>query len=1028
VPQTASAVKVKTGNILTTGAAFPAGEPAFNYMESLTPGADLGDIMPPNADEEAVVTFVPATPSAGGAAKSRKEKRDSKGMRGLREAWTNITEDSRSVFSPDAQRIIRNIVDQLRHSSDLTAILQLAIEELTAVGHADRGLILQVVGDQLTVTNEHAPDKEKCFVGTNLGAQESTAIVLEFLSRFPDESGTGVIAIPDTQQDTKLHKMSPTLASLIELGEVRARLVAQLRCRGIFSGFLELQQCSATREWTEQEAAVLQNVAEVLSFVVQQAFDLTKIEMDAQEMKLINEISSLFRESKGQRSKDTLAKSVKLVAEHMGFSHSQIYLFNEEESILVAQITDGEKVQTVPLSSKENPFVSVYESGRGKVINAEYTRKGDSFFHHDTALIVPLISEGERLGVLGLWELPKAQQFRAQDRELAITIAGNLASIIRADQAIQQLRADRAREQLMNRVSQEIRQSVKEVDGVLETLVESLQEHLNLGLCVFSLYDSASETFLKSKRAGHLFAKSEAVEKKSADGKKSGDKKGGTAQAEEKKHPADEFAEHLFKTALTLLVEGQKGLVMVEEIKKRLEPLGVTVPDEVKTAVLVPLIQGQNLKGALCLVSTDRQTWFSVKDMNMIGDLADRVAVQIVHKELFEQIERQAVTDPMTGLYNRRYFAEQLSKEIDRHQRFGHPFSYIIVDLDYLKKINDNLGHQYGDAAIKHIANVVKSSVRDVDTTARYGGEEFLALLPETDVVGARIVAERMCAAIREKEVEGVGVVTASLGVATFPYDAQDRENLTELADQALYLAKHRGRNQVCSVSEDLTPSLSKRGEEALEVQQAAVKHKAEELASIDLKLISEHGLLGILGAIIKMIEAKDAYGTERSPRAADLAGKLAGALHLSKEHTTIISLSAILHNIGKIGISEEILQKKEALTEEERKIIQSSPTVGAKILEPAKHLHRVAAVVESYHEHWDGGGYPKGLKGEDIPLESRIIALVDAFVAMTSERPYRKAMTPQEAAQALQQGAGKEWDPRLVKLFLGLLQKSGEV
>ena len=163
----------------------------------------------------------------------------------------------------------------------------------------------------------------------------------------------------------------------------------------------------------------------------------------------------------------------------------------------------------------------------------------------------------------------------------------------------------------------------------------------------------------------------------------------------------------------------------------------------------------------------------------------------------------------MTGLYNRRYFNEQLTKEIDRFQRFGHAFSFIIVDLDFLKKINDSLGHHHGDTAIKHIANVIKKSVRDVDTVGRFGGEEFVILLPETDLAPARMVAERICQAIREKEIETVGVVTASLGLATWPYDApRARKKLFELADQALFLAKHRGRNQVCSVAEDLAPSL----------------------------------------------------------------------------------------------------------------------------------------------------------------------------------------------------------------------------
>jgi diguanylate cyclase (GGDEF)-like protein len=983
----------------TRAPATPISPPEAAFVETAYVSTDRTSVAPPGTslpDED--VTFVRAELQT--AQPPRREKRD-KNLKGLREVWTSISAESRTAFPPDAQRIIRDMFGQLRHSSDHSAILQLAIEEMTKVANADRGLIWQVVGDQLTVTNEFALSGHTPFVGEVLGSGESSEIISEFLLRFPDESGAGVIAIPDTMNDTRLHKMSQTLASLIELGEVRARLVAQLRCIGRFHGFIELQQ-SRPRMWSEGDAALLQSCAETLSVVVQQGFDLDKREQDAREMKLINTISELFRESKGQRSKDTLTRSVKLVAEHMGFIHSQIYLVNEEEQMLVPQIAgNGHSSSPVRLSEKDNPYVQVCE-GKGKVrmINVEYTRKGDVYFGHDTALVVPLESEGETLGVLGLWgrDDKQTRKFRpGDDPKLAQTICNNLASIIRADQAIAQIRADRAREQLINRVSQVIRQSPKDVDQILETLIEALCEHLGLGLCVVSLYDGANKSFIKSKVAGDL-AMPEGLE-------------------------PNQFAEALFKSVLPDI--GKVPIFpLPDEINLRCAQANIPCPKDASMITIAPLIHRENLKAALCLVSCDGRPRFPVLDMNMIMALAERVAVDIAHKELFEQVERQAVTDPMTGLYNRRHFSEQLSKEIDRNQRFGHPFSYIILDLDFLKKINDSLGHQFGDAAIKHIANVIKKCVRDVDTTARYGGEEFVVLLPETDVGGARVVAERMCVAIAELPVDGIGTVTASIGVATFPYDAQDRDKLTELADQALYLAKHRGRNQVCSVSDDLTPSLEQRGEEALEIQKATIKAKAEELDPIDLKLVAEHGLLGILGAVIKMIEAKDAYANDRSPRAVDYAAKLAQALHLSREHTTIISLAAILHNIGKIGIPEEILQKKEALTDDERKLIQQSPTVGAKLLEPAKHLHRVASVVEAYHEHWDGTGYPKGLRGEQIPLESRIIALIDAYVAMTSERPYRAAMKNHEAAAILQAGAAKEWDPRLVKLFLAVLQK----
>jgi len=906
-----------------------------------------------------------------------------------------------------AQGIIGDIIGQLRHSSDLLSILQFAIENLTKAAHADRGLIWQVVGDQLAVTTEYAASGHMCFQGNQLGVQESTAIVLEFLSRFPDESGAGVIPVPDTSQDeTNLHKVSPTLSSLIELGEVKARLMVQLRSRGIFSGFLELQQCSSARYWSREDAMMLQSVAEMLSVVVQQSFDQSKIEMDAREMKLINEIASLFRESRGQTSQDSLVKSVMLVAEHMGFVHSQIYLFNQDEVELIPQIQNGAG-DPVSLTMKDNPFVSVFESGRGKVINMEYSRKGDPFFSHDMALVLPLVSEGERLGVFGLWQRQANRpQFRPQDRELGLTIAGHLSNVIRAEQAILLIRAEQARAALINKVSSEIRQSLKEVDQIMETLVQSLRDHFDLAYCVSSLFDANTMDFSKSK----------------------------TAVSSEITPPSDNanpdapnqeylpnIGEHLFFAMLDELKHGKVLFLPPEQARLKLAERGVELPSYFKSATLVPLIHAGDFKASLCMISSTKDNPLPRADMNMVTDLADRVAVVVSHTELFAQVERQAVTDPMTGLFNRRYFEEQLFKEIDRYQRFGHAFAFIMVDLDFLKKINDTLGHQYGDIAIKHIANVLKRNVRDVDTVGRFGGEEFVVLLPETDMVSARMVADRICTAIREKPVEGVGTITASLGLASFPHDAQEGEKLFELVDQAMFLAKRRGRNQVCSVSQDLLPTLGDAGELVSEFHERASHPKFADfpVPPLDLGVMAEGGLLGILTEISKKIEERDLYKNDRSTRAIEYATKICKALNFSPDRIEVIALALALNNLGKINISPQILQKPGPLTPEEMAIIKNAPRTAAKFLEPAKLLQKVAPIVETYHEHWDGSGYPSGLKGEDIPMEARVVSLIDAYVAMTSDRPYRKGLTKEEAIKEIQSGAGTKWDARIVKIFL---------
>lgn len=1071
------------------------GDPSLLSDEFNFDGLKSSELLSPSS-----LNMPPPNPAAESIARAGMTKK--KDHDRLREVWTNITQEQRTVFPPDAQRIIRDIVSQLRVSSDLPAILDLAIEELTKLSHSNRGLVWQVVDDQLVVTNEFAENGHYCFKSEKLGSQETTAIVSEFLSRFPDDASDCVIAIPDVMKDANLRKMSPTLAALIELGDVRARLVAQVRSRGIFHGFIELQQSQKAREWSEQDGAVLQSVSETLSLVVQQSFDLMRIEQDAQEMKLVNEISRIFRESGGQRAQYSIEQAIKLFADHTGFINAQVYLFNEEEEVLVPQILGKEHAKNIPRDEKNSPFLQAFESGKLKTVNLEYSKRADAFFGHDKAMIIPLMSEGDKLGVLGLWKRHEGiPMLRPQDRDIALTVAGNLASIIRAEQANAQIRQHLARETLINSVSEQIQQQIKEVSPILQTLVSQLSSYLGLEMAAVSVWDLLNESFLPPQCAGsHL----------SSD-----------------VHLLDQLADSIFTSQYVnlsnpeLLAQSMPAIVLSrEDLLAAAGQFAGELPQDTTKAMLFPLRQGSSMKGALCMLLTQDKLP-TLSDMRMIQDLLSRVAVVIEHKELFEKVERQAITDPLTGLFNRRYFEEQLNKELDRHQRFGHSCSFIILDLDHFKSVNDTLDHMNGDIALKHTSAIVKRCVRDVDTVGRFGGEEFVVLLPESDENAAAVVADRICSSIRESVIEQFhsdecrakvdaklsegkineataerlrnGKISASVGVSTFPKDATEKNKLIELADKYLFLAKSRGRNQVCSSRHDtgqpaadtktpaakagsapgsrlaasppvsaanvqpnaanaentpagaanpaagpsFRPAVDRRGKgpESSPPEPPAPPSMPQQTTAPsgssrvpDVQLIAEHGIVGLLENIVRNVSSKDGYGDDRSQRASELATKVAQILRLSNEHTTIVSLSAVLNNLGKLLVDEEILLKSGPLNAEEKRTLENAPIVAARMLEPAKHLHRVASVVESYHEHWDGSGYPRGLKGEEIPLESRIIAVVDAYVAMTSDRPYRPALSKQDAMQALQKGAGKEWDPRLVKTFLAILQREPEI
>ena len=252
------------------------------------------------------------------------------------------------------------------------------------------------------------------------------------------------------------------------------------------------------------------------------------------------------------------------------------------------------------------------------------------------------------------------------------------------------------------------------------------------------------------------------------------------------------------------------------------------------------------------------------------------------------------------------------------------------------------------------------------------------------------------------------------------------------LADQALFLAKHRGRNQVCTVSEDLIPTLIAEGGEQ-KLKEAMKKDirmgptpetaKDENAPEFDVEMIKEKGLLGVLAQLVRDVEHRSAYGPDRSSRAYAYANRVAQTLRLTKDHTEVVSLAAVLCNLGKMVVPAETLQKADPLTEEDRIYINQVPHAGAKFLEPAKILAKISPIIEAYHEHFDGSGYPNGIKGDVIPIEARIVSLVDAYTAMTSDRPYRPAYSHEEAMRLIQEGSGKEWDPRLVKIFLSFLK-----
>ncbi|TDA67749.1 MAG: diguanylate cyclase [Clostridia bacterium] len=374
------------------------------------------------------------------------------------------------------------------------------------------------------------------------------------------------------------------------------------------------------------------------------------------------------------------------------------------------------------------------------------------------------------------------------------------------------------------------------------------------------------------------------------------------------------------------------------------------------------------------------------------------------------KLEALAVTDGLTGLYNHRYFQQRLREEIKRAERYESIFSLAMLDVDYFKCYNDAHGHPHGDGVLVEIARLIRENIRAADVAARYGGEEFAVIFVEMDCEVAVDAAERIRRAIETHDFPGSeyqpgGRLTVSIGVASYPADAQAADELIRKADEALYRAKEKHRNLVIPYH-SLTEDLGRIDAAELELDE------------------SESSLMATVQAILAAIDQKDRYTYGHAERTMRYAEALARKLGFPEERIRVLRYAAFLHDIGKLKIAKEILNKSRPLTDEEKEIVRLHSLYGVNILEPLANLQRLVPIIRHHHERYDGQGYPDGLKDEDIPLEARIMAVADAYDAMRAQRPYRRALGVGEALEELERCAGTQFDPQLVERFTEVVRE----
>lgn len=438
--------------------------------------------------------------------------------------------------------------------------------------------------------------------------------------------------------------------------------------------------------------------------------------------------------------------------------------------------------------------------------------------------------------------------------------------------------------------------------------------------------------------------------------------------------------------------------------------------------ITLPLLNAEKELGMVYLLR-ERTEKLRDTQKDALELFAARISASLTNALVYAQSQIHAVTDPVTSLYNHRYLHENIREELAVSLSTGNPLSLIVLDIDSFKLFNDTYGHSVGDSALKSVANVIRTTMRGRGIAARFGGDEFVLVLAQTPHHEACLLAEVLRATVLQyvhnSTHEMLSSLSISLGVATAPDCGETAEDLFQSADMALYLAKQQGKNQVRSASDldhsDSQPKKFRLHENEMINRMHALGANGLQHNAVELQTIN---------ALVIAVDVKDHYTYDHSRHVSVTAAAIARRLNLSEPEVERIRVGALLHDIGKIGVPDSILQKNTKLSFEEYESIKQHPVIGAHIIEPISSLKMYLPIVLYHHEWYNGKGYPNGLSGEDIPFEARIVSVSDAFDAMTSDRPYKTAIPIERALGIIENMKGVQFDPRVVEVFRDVIME----
>lgn len=620
---------------------------------------------------------------------------------------------------------------------------------------------------------------------------------------------------------------------------------------------------------------------------------------------------------------------------------------------------------------KENTYLPKEKLDIEPEFKGLWTEERENVSQLSIQLFLPIISRGNMVGLLALGEKQNKGRYTLDDINFSERIINDVANSLEKEYFQDQLKKREQELSLLNQLAGVISSSLN-IQEVYDAFVKELKEVVQVNYTAIALIEGNEIYFAAiSSEVGSAWH---------------------TGQKIPLANTATEWVSLNKRLYYETDLSNNKRFWTGAEYLKR----------GIHSVLYLPLINKGDVIGILILGSKKPGS-YGPEQVVMLEHLASQIAAPIENSRLFTKAEEIARVDGITQLFNRRHFDERMKEEIDRHARYGDILSILLLDLDNFKKYNDTFGHLAGDRLLVHAAELIQSAIRSSDLAFRYGGDEFAVILPNSSTMDAFNVAERMRERVAFEMASRQIDVTVSVGVASWPGDGATLDELCYAADMALYYAKRTGQNRTSIASRTLF---------SLNEPSVSINVEAEVLSTIY--------------ALAATLEARDKYTYGHSRRVSRYAVATAEALSLAPEQVAVISAAALLHDIGKVGIPDHVLNKEGKLLDEEWELLKQHPRLSATIVGHVPSLAACLAAVRHHHERWDGNGYPSGLKGEAIPMEARILTVTDAFEAMISERPYRKALTFKQAIAELDKCSGTQFDPRVVQAFIPIALSTG--